>query len=253
MIAGTVQSALGPPVPHAARFRDGRALSDHGGVLAVRPVSSRRPRARTRVTAAGVAALVVAGLLTGCAGGDGAEPDVAPAPPAAITVPPDAVIDGEKRVDQSPAPDATEDADATPSEEPSPEGEPAEGTEPTETAPDATAEAAAECAAVQTAWNQTNQALVNLSADHPRALVNSFRAAGTAMGSIEEVPDAIAAPWATMSGYLAKVNEAFEPVDMDDANLVAAAMAAAVTAADTQAATAAGQKITAFVSGGCAG
>ncbi len=221
-------------------------------MLPVRHASSR-PRSRARLAATGAAVLVlVAGLLTGC-GSDGAEPEVAPAPPAAITVDPDAVPDGEQV--PSPAPDEAAASEAEPSEEPA--EEPAE--EPSETpeaAPEADASAApeedgpADCATLQAAWNQTNQALVNLSADHPRALVNSFRVAGDAMAGVE-APEAIAGPWKTMSGYLVRVNDGLELVDADDATAVAAAMAAAVTAADTQAATAAGQKITAFVGGGC--
>ena len=107
------------------------------------------------------------------------------------------------------------------------------------------------CAALQAAWNATNQALVNLSADHPRALVDSFRAAAESMDGVTEVPDAVAGPWATYSGYLARVNEGFESVDADDANAVAAAMSAAVTSADTREATAAGEQITAFANAGC--
>ena len=194
---------------------------------------------------------LVAGFLTGCGGNGGAEPEVAPAPPAAITVDPDAVLEGEGK--PSPAPDATAPEEA-PADDPSAPAEdsdaaseapPAEGAEPAP-APEAT-----DCPALQSAWNATNQALVNLSADHPRALVNSFRVAAESMSGVEAVPDAISGPWSTMAGYLGRVNDAFQGIDPDDATVVAAAMAAAVSAADTQAATAAGQQITAFVGAGC--
>jgi len=184
--------------------------------------------------------LLVAGALTGCIYDfDGTEPEASPAPPAAVTIDPGAVVEGEDRFGESPAPEGEE------PEEPAAD-EPAESPEP-----DATSPQPVDCTGIQAAWNATNQALLHLSADHPRALVNSFRTAAESMGSIEEVPEAVAAPWTAMSDYLAQVNAGFESVDADDATAVAAAMAAAVTAADTRAATAAGEKITAFVSAGC--
>ncbi|WP_211340859.1 hypothetical protein [Xylanimonas allomyrinae] len=191
-------------------------------MLPFRPVQPRAPRVRA------VAALVSAGvlatvLLGGCSGPFGANDSGSGEPTSessAVVVAPDAVVP---------------ESDGGGAEMPAAE-------------PNATPEA--DCAALQAAWNQTNQALVNLSADHPRALVNSFRVAAEAMTGVE-APEAIAEPWSAMARYLARVNKGLEDVDASDAGAVSAAMADAVSADDTKAATAAGEKITQFVSGGC--
>jgi hypothetical protein len=107
-----------------------------------------------------------------------------------------------------------------------------------------------DCTALQDAWNETNQALVNLSAEHPRALVNSFRAAAKAMSGVP-APEPVAKDWATMSDYLDRVNGAFDDVDSDDAAAVSAAMTHTVSAVDTDRATAAAKRVTAFIAAGC--
>ncbi|WP_425955210.1 hypothetical protein [Xylanimonas sp. McL0601] len=194
-------------------------------MLPARLVPSRGTT-RARAAAALVSAAVLGtALLVGCGpfGAAMSEPSAAPLPAAPVTVGPDVVV-------------PESDGGGAPAPSPSPDASPAAG----ETS----------CTEVQAAWNETNQALVNLSADHPRALVNSFRVAGEAMGKVE-APEAIAKPWATMSDYLKRVNAALENVDADDAAGVSGAMADTVSAADTQAATAAGEKVTAFVAAGC--
>jgi len=108
------------------------------------------------------------------------------------------------------------------------------------------------CLELGTAWSQANQALVNLSADHPRQLVNSFRVASVEMSRAVPMPG-IAGPWLIFANYLFLVNQGFEDVDRDNIEDVAAALSQSVTAADTEAAAAAGEAITAFVSGGCIG
>lgn len=186
-------------------------------------VPSRRGT-RVRV----VAALgLVAGLLAGCGGSLG-EPTVEPAPAASyVVVNPDAVVpesDGGGR-----APAASEAPAASPVPEPSPTGE---------------------CAVLQTAWSATNQALVSLSPDHPRALVNSFRTAAASMAGIEP-PAGVADDWAAMAAYLARVNTALDDVDANDADAVAAAMSAAISAQDTKDASDAASRITLFLSADC--
>jgi hypothetical protein len=194
-------------------------------MLPARRVSSRRTT-RGRAAAAMVsAALLGTALLGGCSGSGTPEPSAAPPAPV-VTVGPNVVV-----------PESDGGGAPKPSPSPSPEASPSAG----ETG----------CADLQTAWNRTNQALVNLSADHPRALVNSFRVAGEAMGKVEKAPEPIAKPWATMSDYLKRVNDALDKVDPDDAAAVSRAMADTVSAADTQTATAAGEKVTAFIAGGC--
>ncbi|GAB2450405.1 hypothetical protein GCM10007967_00580 [Xylanimonas ulmi] len=164
---------------------------------------------------------LAAALFAGC-GGPTDAPDPTPAPePSAVVVAPDAVVPESDGGAQEP--DEQEDT--------------GDGVD---------------CPALQATWNQANQALVNLSADHPRALVNSFRVAADAMSGVE-VPDAIADSWATMSRYLDRVNAALEDVDASDADAVSAAMSRTVSAEDTQEATAAGERITDFFKSGCAG
>ncbi len=190
-------------------------------MLHARPVPSRR-RARARGAAA--LALGAAVLLAGCGGSLG-EPRVEPAPEASyIVVNPDALV---------PESDGGLPASPSPSPSPSP-----------------SAEASGECVALQTAWRATNQALVSLSAEHPRELVHSFRTASGAMADVEP-PEGVADDWATMADYLTRVNTALEDVDADDADAVGAAMSAAVTGQESQEAIDAAGRITVFVSAGC--
>jgi hypothetical protein len=192
-------------------------------MLHVRQSPSRRGVAARAATACAL----VAGLLTGCSGSL-AEPDVEPAPAASyVVVNPDAVIPESDGGGRSPA--------ATPTETPS---------------PDPSASPVGECAVLQTAWSATNQALVSLSADHPRALVNSFRTAAESMAGIEP-PEGVADDWAAMADYLERVNAALEDVDANDADAVAAAMSAAISAEDTQDASDAASRITVFLSADC--
>ncbi|WP_165350435.1 hypothetical protein [Xylanimonas protaetiae] len=197
----------------------------------VQPTPPRR-RARARLAAA---TALTAALLAGCSGPFGAadsEPSVAPAPEAtSVVVAPDAVVpesDG-----------GSVEAPASPSPE---ESEPAE--------PPAGSEVTGECSALQAAWSATNQALVNLSPDHPRAFVDSFRVAAESMASVT-APDAVADDWAAMADYLSRVNAAFADVDVTDAAAVQTALAGAVSAEDLQRATTAQSRITVFVSADC--
>ncbi|MFE6968778.1 hypothetical protein [Isoptericola sp. NPDC057653] len=182
---------------------------------------------------------VVAGMLvTGAAlaacgqGGDGgAEPAAEPAP--AVSIPSDLSMGVEGEAARSgssrPSPSTKDDA-----------------------ADDAAAAQAERCAELQQAWSTTNRALVDLSPDHPRALVQSFRTAGKAMGE-QEPPEDVATAWGTMADYLGSAVTAFEDVDEDDANAVGSAMAGAITADDTAEATAAAKDITTFLSTSCTG
>ncbi|MCK9792928.1 hypothetical protein M1843_04090 [Isoptericola sp. 4D.3] len=190
----------------------------------------RRARPLSRQLPVVVVGMLVAGAaLAGCgpAGGDGAEPVAEPAP--AVSIPGDLSmgVEGE--------PSRSRDAASSPS--------PAdEGAEP--------AADAEQCAALQQAWSTTNRALVDLSPEHPRALVQSFRTAEHAMAAAEP-PEDLSTAWGTMSDYLASVATAFEDVDEDDADAVSSAMAGAITADDTADATAAAQDVTAFLAASC--
>jgi hypothetical protein len=108
------------------------------------------------------------------------------------------------------------------------------------------------CAEMQQAWSATNRALVSLSPEHPRALVESFRAGYTAMTSVEPT-DEVEPSWAAMSDYLGTAVEAFEDVDEDDAGAVSNAMAGAITTEDTAGATAAAQEVTDYLATTCDG
>ncbi|ACZ29380.1 hypothetical protein Xcel_0341 [Xylanimonas cellulosilytica DSM 15894] len=205
-------------------------------MLPVRQIPSRR-RASVRLAAAFA---LCAGLLGGCVGPfapASSEPSIEPLPEAsAVIVAPDAVIP-ESDGGSVPAPSDEPDDEAAPDDEATPEDE-------------AAVEETSDCVDLQTAWTTTNQALVSLSPEHPRAFVNSFRVAADAMAGVT-VPDDVADDWAAMSAYLARVNAAFADVDANDADAVASAMRDAVSAQDTEAAAATAREITSFLAADC--
>jgi hypothetical protein len=187
---------------------------------------------RLRRVAVTVALLVGASALGACSGAADEEPTGAS---SAVSVPSDAVMP-ESDGGAGPQDEASAAASASPTT--SPTAAPAEGE--------------ASCADLQAAWNETNKALVDLSPQHPRALVHSFRTAAKAMVSVEP-PAAVADAWGDMTGYLDTVDEALQEVEADDAAAVSAAVEEAVDADDTATATAASKGITTYISGGCQG
>jgi hypothetical protein len=177
----------------------------------------------SRAAAVAVGVLATAAFLGACdqgASAGTAEPSVEPAP--GISIPGDLSIDGSRSASPS-------GADSAPADD-----------------------AAVACAELQEAWAATNRALVDLSPEHPRALVSSFRAAHRAVTSVEEPPADIEPAWSTMSEYLGGVVAAFEDVDVDDAEAVSAAMSGAISAGDTERATSAAEDVTAYTSASCA-
>lgn len=172
-------------------------------------------------------ALVVAALggCTAATSAGSAEPKAEPAP--AISIPAEATIDGRS---------------AGPSRSGSPDSAKAETK--------AAANAARVCARLQEAWTATNRALVDLSPDHPRSLVASFRDAERAVTSVEP-PAEIEPAWTTMADYLGDVVTGFDDVDTDDAEAVTAAMTEAISTADTERATAAAKDVTAHLASTC--
>lgn len=181
-----------------------------------------------------VGMLVTGAALAGCGQSDGGEEPVAePAP--AVSIPGDLAMG----VEGEPSRSKDSGSDAAPS--PDPSADAAEGGLDAET-----------CAELQQTWSTTNRALVDLSPEHPRALVQSFRTADKAMAEAEPA-QGVAGPWGTMAGYLDRVATALEDVDEDDANRVSSAMAGAITADDTADATAAAKDITSFLATECAG
>ncbi|MFP3714599.1 hypothetical protein [Puerhibacterium sp. TATVAM-FAB25] len=193
------------------------------------PEPGHRRLRRAAVTAA---LLLGASALGACTGAADDEPSGAA---SAVSVPSDAVMP-ESDGGAEPQDEASAAASASPTA--SPTASPAEG------------EAA--CADLQAAWNETNKALVDLSPQHPRALVHSFRTAAKAMASVEP-PAAVADAWGDMTGYLDTVDGALQEVEADDAAAVSQAVEEAVDADDTTTATAASKDITAYISGGCQG
>ncbi|WP_159792038.1 hypothetical protein [Puerhibacterium puerhi] len=184
---------------------------------------------RARRAAAVVAVLVGAAALGACSGAADSEPSGAA---SAVSVPSDALLP-ESDGGVAPQDDASAGATASPS-------------------PSASAGGGAACADLQAAWNETNKALVDLSPQHPRALVHSFRTASKAMASVEP-PDAVADAWGDMTDYLGAVDEALQDVEADDAAAVARAVEGAVDADDTATATTASKDITTYISAGCQG
>ena len=107
-----------------------------------------------------------------------------------------------------------------------------------------------ECAALQAVWAQTNQALVNLSPDHPWMLVDSFRLASTAME--QGVPlEPIEADWITMLDYLSRISAAFDDVDPNDGAAVNAVLAAVADPQETEAIAQASARITVYLAADC--
>lgn len=182
-----------------------------------------------------VGMLVTGAALAGCGASDGGEEPVAePAP--AVSIPGDLSMGVEGEPSRS-----RDEASPDPSADPKDAGTDDDSGLDHET-----------CAGLQQAWSTTNRALVDLSPEHPRALVQSFRTADKAMTDVEP-PEGVAEPWSTMAGYLDSAATAFEDVDEDDVNAVSSAMAGAITADDTADATTAAKDITSFLSAECAG
>ena len=190
----------------------------------------RRARLLSRQLPVVVVGMLVAGAaLAGCGqSGGAAEPVAEPAP--AVSVPGDLSMGVEGQPAGSKA--ATPSPGAGDAEEPAVDAE--------------------QCAELQVAWSSTNRALVDLSPEHPRALVQSFRTADHAMAEAEPPAD-LATAWGTMSDYLGSAVTAFDDVDEDDANAVSSAMSDAITADDTAEATTAAKDITEFLSTSCSG
>jgi hypothetical protein len=197
----------------------------------------RRARLLPRQLPVAVVGMLVTGVaLAGCGqGGTDGEPVAEPAPAVSIPGDLDMGVEGEP----------SRSKDATSSPEAGSEGKD-DGED------DASAVDHETCVQLQQAWSSTNRALVDLSPEHPRALVQSFRTADKAMGAAEP-PEDLAEPWGAMADYLGTAVTAFQDVDEDDANAVSSAMADTITAQDTVDATTAARDITAFLSTSCAG
>ena len=187
----------------------------------------RRSRRPSRPAAVVTAALVVTALLAGCGQSGADEGGEAAEPSPGISIPGDLSI-GDEGQTPPPSPTPTDDGTSAP----------------------ASAPGAAGCADLQSAWNSTNRALVDLSPEHPRAFVTSFREAHEATTSVEP-PAEVADAWGTMADYLGGVVQAFEDVDTDDASAVSSAMSETVDEGDTARATSASEEITAFLAGNC--
>ncbi|SKC75052.1 hypothetical protein SAMN04324258_3360 [Krasilnikoviella flava] len=181
--------------------------------------------------------LVTGAALAGCGqAGTDEEPVAEPAPAVSIPGDLDMGVEGE--------PSRSRDASSSP-------GADDDGSEDNADA-DASAVDHETCVELQQAWSATNRALVDLSPEHPRALVQSFRTADKAMAAAEP-PEDLAEPWGAMADYLGSAVTAFQDVDEDDASAVSSAVADAITADDTADATTAAKDITAFLSTSCAG
>jgi hypothetical protein len=202
------------------------------------------PVRRTPRAAAVTAAALLSTVLLGACGSSGDDDVAEPSP--GISVPADLSIDG-----LSPSGAAS----------PGPSGSPAPAA-PASPAPSASAsaspapsgsaspQAAASCADLQAAWSATNRALVDLSPEHPRSLVASFREAHRSITSVEPPAD-VAPAWAEMREYLTSAVDALADVDVDDPGAVTTAVSGALSADDTARATAASEDITAYLAESC--
>jgi hypothetical protein len=200
------------------------------------PARLRTPRAAA-VTAA---ALVSTVLLGAC---DPAGEEVAEPSPG-ISVPADLTIDGMSPSGAaSPAPSGSPSAPGSPAPSASPSAAPAPSGS-------ASPQGAASCADLQVAWSATNRALVDLSPEHPRSLVASFREAHRSITSVEP-PDDVAPAWTEMREYLTSAVDALADVDADDPGAVTTAVSGALSADDTARATAASEDITAYLAESC--
>ncbi|MEL7977212.1 hypothetical protein AAG589_15210 [Isoptericola sp. F-RaC21] len=193
-----------------------------------------------------VGTLLTGGALAGCgSSGSADEPVAEPAP--AVSIPGDLSMGVEGEPSRSKDSGSDSAASPDPSDAAKDDGDAGKDESKDDSGLDHET-----CAGLQQAWSTTNRALVDLSPEHPRALVQSFRTADDAMTEAEPPAD-VAKPWGAMADYLGSVATAFEGVDEDDANAVSSAMADAITADDTAAATAAAKDITSFLSTECAG
>ncbi|MCL1899273.1 MAG: hypothetical protein FWG11_01920 [Promicromonosporaceae bacterium] len=200
---------------------------------------------RIRPLVACAAALLAVGLLGACGTGEaergsGPEED-APQTADGLLIDPDTWIP----IDDYPLPAAAAGNEAGETGQTAgPAGEGADGGTTGHDQPVMT------CESLAATWNQTNQALSGMTFTHPRALVNDFFRAGSAMAT-DAPPPAIAAAWEGFRDYLQRVNAGFEEVNRDDLLAVTEALEAAVTAADTADAAQQAALISQFIADGC--
>ncbi|MEL7977213.1 hypothetical protein AAG589_15215 [Isoptericola sp. F-RaC21] len=104
-----------------------------------------------------------------------------------------------------------------------------------------------ECPVVQAAWSRSAALQVEMTADDPATLRRGFLGARDALADAVP-PAAVRDDWQTVATYVGTVADRIEQADEDD---VAAAVAGALAALDTEAMTAASNRVTTFLKDGC--
>lgn len=109
-----------------------------------------------------------------------------------------------------------------------------------------------ECAAAQVAWTESAARQATMELEKPETLRNGFVGASLALAHTAP-PAPIAKDWNAVKSYLDAVAAPLEDIDPADSEAVTAAVGGALAQLDTQAATAASARVTAYLKSSCQG
>ncbi|MCB7135261.1 hypothetical protein [Cellulosimicrobium marinum] len=152
--------------------------------------------------------------------------------------------------------DAAADAPADPGTDPATSGTAADGADAEhDAAPDGEEPVAAEpadpaCREAEVAWGAAAKAQVNLSVDHPAALVTGFTTARDTLAATEP-PAQVAHDWAVVSTYLTMLADAVEAAGPHDPEELARSIDRVGRRIDAGALTTSSQRVTEFFQAGC--
>ncbi|HWV77963.1 MAG TPA: hypothetical protein VN027_11705 [Isoptericola sp.] len=104
-----------------------------------------------------------------------------------------------------------------------------------------------ECPVVQAAWSRSASLQVGMTADDPATLRRGFVGARDALAEARP-PAEVRDDWLTVATYVGEVADEIEAADEDE---VATAVAEALAGLDTQAMTAASNRVTTFLKADC--
>jgi len=106
------------------------------------------------------------------------------------------------------------------------------------------------CREAEVAWGAAAKAQVNLSVEHPEALVAGFTTARDTLAGATP-PQAVARDWAVVTTYLTMIADEVEVVGADDTGELSRAIDRVGRQIDTAALTQASQRVTEFFRAGC--
>ncbi len=106
------------------------------------------------------------------------------------------------------------------------------------------------CHEAEVAWGASAKAQVNLSVDHPEALVEGFTAARDALSGVTP-PDEIARDWAVVRTYLTMIADEVEAAGPSNAGELSRAIDRVGRRIDTVALTESSQRVTEYFRSGC--